>query len=200
MRTSWVYAVCGGLVLSAGLAFGEEPRPEQDNPPIPSGEIKHITISIFPDEVIVVRGKMVELANLREHLGKLVPDARKPGVEVTVVPNSKKEMDLVPRIIQLAKEVGYTNVSYISATTQKPKLTELTILLSKTGELFVEDTLITEKELKGHLEKLVEEERRPKVRVFIRASRLVPHKKIAEISKLCQSLGFKDIVFGIIAE
>lgn len=200
MKTSRVYAVCALLALSASLAFGEEPRPEQDNPPIPSGEIKRIAITVFPDEVIVVRGKMVDLADLREHLQKLVPDAKKPGVEVTVIPNSKKEMDLVPRIIQLVKEAGYTNVSYVSAKPQKPRLTEFTILLSKTGELFVEDNLIEAKELKSHLEKLVEEERRPKVRVYIRASRLVQHKSITEISKLCQSLGFKDIVFGIIAE
>jgi biopolymer transport protein ExbD len=143
---------------------------------------------------------MVDLAALREHLQKLVPDPKKPGVEVIINPNSPKEMDLVPKIIQAAKDAGYTNVSYISAKPEKPVITEISILVSRTGDIFVDENAVAEKDLKTHLGKLVEEERRSKVTVYVRASRMVPHRKIADVSKLVKDLGFKDLVFGVIAE
>ena len=194
------FALCVAFVLWGSLAPGEEPKPDQDTPPTARAEIRRINITVFPHEVIVVRGEMVELAALREHLEKLVPDAKKPGVEVIVNPNSPKEMDLVPKIIQAAKDAGYTNVSYVAAKPEKPVITEINILLSKIGDIFVGDDVVAEKDLKTHLEKMVEEERRAKVRVVIRASRLVPHKKIADVSKLVKDVGFKDLVFRVIAE
>ncbi|KPL04804.1 MAG: hypothetical protein AMK75_00445 [Planctomycetes bacterium SM23_65] len=202
MSRFFVVGLLSVLLISVGLTFAaeEDDEADRDNPPIPSARIRRVTINVFPNEVIVVKGKMVELKKLSEHLKELVPDARKAAVEVIILPHSKKEMPLVSKIIIMAKKLGYTKVSFEGPRKQKPKLTEITILLSRTGDLFVEDDLITEKELKGKLEQLVEEKRRPKVRIYIRASRLVKRKKVAEISKLCQSLGFKDIVFGIIAE
>ena len=189
------------FALSGGFTFAaEEDDADRDNPPIPSAQIRRVTINVFPNKVIVVKGKMVELKKLREHLKQLVPDARKPAVEVIILPYSKKEMPLVSKIILTAKKLGYTKVSFEGPRKRKPRLTQITILLSRTGDIFVEADLITEKELKGKLEKMVEEKRRPKVRIYIRASRLIKRKKVAEISKLCQLLGFKDVVFGIIAE
>jgi biopolymer transport protein ExbD len=193
-------ALCVAFILWGSLAPGEEPKPAPDNPPAPAPEIRRINITVFPHEVIIVRGEMVELAALREHLEKLVPDARKPGVEVIVNPNSPREMDVVPRIIQAATDAGYTNVSYISAKPEKPPITEISILISRTGDIFVDESGVAEKDLKAHIEKLVEEERRAKVSVYIRASRLVPPRKIADVSKLVHGLGFKDIVFGVIME
>jgi biopolymer transport protein ExbD len=193
-------ALCAAFILWASLAPGEEPKPDQDAPPTARAEIRRINITVFPHEVIVVRGEMVDLAALREHLQKLVPDPKKPGVEVIINPNSPKEMDLVPKIIQAAKDAGYTNVSYISAKPEKPVITEISILVSRTGDIFVDENAVAEKDLKTHLGKLVEEERRSKVTVYVRASRMVPHRKIADVSKLVKDLGFKDLVFGVIAE
>jgi len=192
--------ILGLLLCGVSVPAAEETEPDRDNPPIPSGQIRRVTISVFPNEVIIVKGKMVEMDDLREHLKGLVPDARKTVVDVLIIPHSKNEMTLVSKIIVMAKELGYTKVSYVGPRKQKPLLTEVTILISRTGEVFVEDDLIDEKELKGKLENLVDEKRREKVRVYLRASRLVKRTKVAEISKLCQSIGFKDIVFGIIAE
>lgn len=194
------------LLMTVGILFwcvpapAEEDEADRDNPPIPSARIRRITVNVFPNEVIVVKGKMVEMDKLREHLKQLVPDARKPTVDVLVIPHSKKEMTLVSKIIMMAKDLGYTKVSFEGPRKRKPLLTQVTILLSRTGKVFVEADLIDEKELKGKLEKLVEEKRRPKVRIYIRASRLVKRSKVTEISKLCRSIGFEDVVFGIIAE
>jgi biopolymer transport protein ExbD len=193
-------ALCAALILGCSLAPGQEPKPAPDNTAPPPPDIRRINITVFPHEVIIVRGEMVELAALREHLEKLVPDAKKPGVEVIVNPNSPKEMDLVPKIIQAAKDAGYTNVSYNSAKLEKPVITEISILLSRTGDIFVGDSGVAEKDLKAHLQKLVEEERRTKVTVYIRASRLVLPRKIADVSKVVKDAGFKDLVFGVIAE
>ena len=195
----------GFLMLSAALVFcavvsGADDDADRDNPPIPPAEIRRVNINVFPNQVIIVRGKMVAFEELREHLKDLVPDARKAAVDVLVIPHSRKEMSLVSKIIVIAKELGYTKVSFLSPPKHKPKLTEITVLLSKTGDVFVNDVLIGEKELKGQLEKLVDEDRREKVRITIRASRLVKIKKVTEVTELCRELGFKDIVFAPIAE
>jgi len=195
----------GFITLSAALAFcasvrGADDDADRDNPPIPRVEIRRVNINVFPNQVIIVRGKMIAFEDLREHLKNLVPDARKAAVDVLVIPHSKKEMPLVSKIVVMAKGLGYTKVSFLSPPKHKPKITEITILLSKTGDVFVNDVLIGEKELKEHLEKLVEEDRRKKVRVIICASRLVKVKKVTEVTELCRELGFEDVVFAPIAE
>ena len=192
-------------MLSAALVFcavasGADDDADRDNPPIPRAEIRRVTINVFPNQVIIVRGKMVAFEDLRKHLKGLVGDARKAAVNVLVIPHSKKEMTLVSKIIVMALELGYTKVSFLSPPKHKPKVTKITILLSKTGDVFVNDVLIGEKELKEQLEKLVDADRRKKVRVTIRASRLVKIKKVTEVTELCRELGFKDIVFAPIAE
>jgi biopolymer transport protein ExbD len=163
-------------------------------------EIRKIPITIFPHSVLVVRGEMVELDKLKEHLAALVPDAKKTAVEVTVYPNSKAEEALVSEVVRIAKEAGYTNVSYASAKETKPPVTEITILLSQTGAILVNDEGVAEKDLRARLEKLVEPERRDKVRIYVRATRLVKMKRVGDITRLCRDAGFKDVVFGIIAE
>lgn len=198
MRKLSLFAALGALLLAAGWVHPDDA--DRDNPPIPSAEIRRITINIFPGDVIVVKGKMVKLADLREHLKNLVPDAKKAAVEVLVCPNSKKEMNRVAQIIVMARKLGYTNISYVSAKKTRPKITEITILLSRTGEILVDEDSVKEKELQEHLQKMVEEKRRAKVRVYVRASRLVGYKRIGKITAVCRKAGFKDIVFRIIAE
>ena len=171
------------FVLSAGSLLGEEDDGDRDNPPIPTAQIRRVTINLFPNGVIVVKGKMFEFKKLREHLKQLIPDARKPVVDVIIIPHSKKEMSLASKIILMTKKLGYTKVSFEGPRKRKPRLTYITILLSRTGDMFVDDDLITGKELKEKLGKLVEEKRRPKVRIYIRASRLVKRKKVAQVSK-----------------
>ena len=172
----------------------------QDEEPAGPVEIKKIDITVFPHEVLVVRGKMVELKDLRGHLTGLVPDAKKPGVEVTVFPQTKNEMDLAAKVIAIAKELGYRKVGFVAPPKETPKVTEITILLSRTGEILVNEDSVAAKDLKARLEKLVEADRRAAVRVYVRWSRFVPHKRVTEVTKTCQEAGFKDIVPGIIAE
>lgn len=194
------WLLTAGLALMPAFACAADDEADRDNPPIPSAEVRRVTINVFPNEVIVVKGKMIGLKNLREHLRELVPNARKPAVEVLLIPHSKKEMGLVSGIIVMAKELGYTKVHFVGPKKRRPKITEIRILLSKTGDIVVDNDRIARKRLKEHLEKKVDEKRREKVRIYIRATRLVKLKRVRETTVLCRSLGFKDIVFGIIAE
>jgi biopolymer transport protein ExbD len=162
--------------------------------------LKRIPITVYPHEVIVVRGKMVEMKDLKTHLAGLVPDTRKTAVEVTVYPNSKEEMGLVPEIIRIAKEAGYTNVNYASAKEAKPLVWEITILVSKTGNILVNDEGVAEKDVQACLEKLVEPERRARVTITLCATRLVNKKSLAAVSKACRDAGFKDVQFALIPE
>lgn len=160
------------LVLPGAVALGDEDV-DRDNPPIPGAEIRRVTISVFPNKVIVVKGKMVEIAELREHLKELVPDARKPAVEMILIPSSKREMGLVAKIIGIAKELGYTNISYVGPRKRKVLITDVRILISKTGDFLVNADLVENGKLRTHLEKLVKEERRQRVRIILTATRLV---------------------------
>ena len=188
------------LSCSALLVFaGSRVVAEEEGPAEPV-EIRKIDITVFPHEVLVVRGKMVEFKDLRGHLAALVPDAKKPTVEVTVFPETKSEMDLAAKVIAIAKEVGYTKVGFVGPPKETVKVTEITILLSRTGHILVNEESVAAKDLKGRLEKLVEADRRAAVRVYVRWSRLVPNKKVTEVTKTCREAGFKDIVPGIIAE
>ena len=166
----------------------------------PAPDIKKIPITIYPNRVIVVKGKMVEMENLKEHLAALVPDAKKPGVEVTVYPDSKKEMALVGEVVRIAKEAGYTNVNFESPKEKKELPAEIVILISKTGAVLVDEVSVKDAELQAHLEKKLAAEDRPKVRVYVRFTRLVPMKKVGEVVKICKAAGYTDVVPALIAE
>jgi biopolymer transport protein ExbD len=187
-----------GLAALAVLALAAAEATAADAPAKP--EIQKIPITIFPHGVLVVRGQMVEMAKLKEHLAALVPDAKKPDVEVTIYPKSQAEVALVGEITRIAKEAGYTKITYESPKPVKAKITEITILISRTGAILVDDNEVKLADLQAHLEKKVEADRRPKVRIYIRFTRLVPMKTVADVAKTCRAAGFTDIVTGIIAE
>ena len=176
------------LVFPWSLVIGHCSFAEGDAP-----EIKKIPITIYPHNVIVVRGKMVELANLKAHLAGLVPDAKKPSVPVTIYPNSKAEVPQVAEIVRIAKEAGYTSVSYESPKEVKEAITQIGVLISRTGGIFVDDVGVALADLKAHLEKKVEAERRPKVTVLVYFTRLVPMKTVNEVMKTCRDAGFTDV-------
>jgi biopolymer transport protein ExbD len=100
----------------------------------------------------------------------------------------------------MAREIGYTRVTFITPQPRKPVLSDIAILLSRTGDVLVNGEPVDKKKVRSHLEGLVEEERRAKVRVVLRASRLVALKDVAAMSKLCREIGFKEIVFGVVEE
>ena len=166
----------------------------------PAPDIRKIPITIYPHNVLVVRGTMVELDKLKDHLAALVPDAKKSTVEVTVYPNSKAEMGQVAEIVRLAREAGYTKVSYESPPVVKELPQEIAVLVSRTGVIIVDDVTVKEDELKAHLEKKVAAEDRPKVRVYVRFTRLAPMKKVSAVVKICKDAGYVDVVAGVIAE
>jgi len=192
MKTRCAVMTLALLLTSAAFAAegGDTPAPE----------IRKIPITIYPNRVIVVKGKMVEMENLKEHLAALVPDAKKPGVEVTVYPETKKEMDLVADVVRIAKEAGYTNVSFSSPKEKKELPAEIVVLVSKTGAILVDEVSVKEADLQAHLEKKLAAEDRPKVRVYVRFTRLVPMKKVGEVVKACKAAGYTDVVPGLIAE
>jgi biopolymer transport protein ExbD len=192
MRTRCAVLTLALLLTSAAFAAegGDAPAPE----------IRKIPITIYPNRVIVVKGKMVEMEKLKEHLAALVPDAKKPGVEVTVYPESKKEMDLVGDVVRIAKEAGYTNVTFESPKEKKELPAEIVVLVSKTGAILVDEVSVKEADLQAHLEKKLAAEDRPKVRVYVRATRLVSMKKVRDVIKICKDAGYTDTVFGLIAE
>ncbi len=196
MRT----AVLLALVLAACSLQVALAAEGGEAPPAPKPEIKRIPITIYPHNVIVVRGKMVERDQLKDHLAGLVPDAKKPGVEVTIYPDSKAEMAQVPDIVRVAREAGYTNVSYVGPEEKKELPEEITVLVSKTGAIAVDGDPVRADELKARLEKKVAAEDRPKVRVYVRFSRLAKMKQVSEVVRTCRDAGYTDVVPGVIAE
>ena len=193
-------SVVGSLVIVGSLILDHGSLASAADAPPPPAEITKIPITIYANSVIVVKGRMVEMDKLKEHLAALVPDAKKPGVEVTIFPNSKGEMGVVPEIVRIAKEAGYTNVSFESPKPVKELITEIQVLLSRTGAISVDGDGVKDEDLQAHLEKKVPAERREKVTVYIRFTRFVPMKKVGEVAKICRTAGFKDIVTGLIAE
>ena len=181
---------------------GDKDDPEEggrDNPPIPSVEIKRININVYPHDVILIKGKMVEREDVGAYLKKLVDDARKDAVEVTLIPFSKEQMPEVAEIIKVARAVGYTRVSFISAKPKKKEITEVLILVSRSGVMVVNDAIVQPKALKGHLEKLVKPERREKVSVIVFAG-AQSRKYVSKVVKTAREVGFKDILFGPIGD
>ena len=169
-------------------------------PPAPNARIKRLRIDVFPNDVIVIRASMVRLAGVRDHLNALIPDVRKPVVRITVVPQTKKQMTAVAKIVAVAKDLGFRHVTYESPDAKKPRVGQVQILLSKTGEILVNNLPVKEKKLTEHLENLVEEDRRAKVPVTVHASRKVKFARVTQITKLCRSAGFKKVTFQVIPE
>ncbi len=170
-----------------------------DAPP-PPAEIKKIPITLYPHAVIVVKGHMVEMNQLKDHLSALVPDAKKAGVEVTIYPNSKNEMNLVPDVVRIAKEAGYTNVNFESPKPVKELPAEIVVLVSKTGAVSIDGDPAKEGELKASLEKKVAAEDRKKVRVLVCFTRLANMKLVAAATKAARDAGYTDVVAQVIAE
>jgi len=176
------------LMLSAAVADDGAP------------EIKHLQINVFPNDVIVVKAKMLRMAELRDHLKALIPDARKPVVSVTVIPHTKKEMTAVAKIVAIARDLGFRKVTYEGPKPPKVIVGEVQILVSKTGEILVNNLPVKEEKLSAHLEALVAPERRATVPVTVHASRKVKFARVTQITKLCRSVGFKKVTFHVIPE
>ncbi len=186
-----VLAACGVHVALAA---------EGEAPPAPRPEIKRIPITIYPHNVIVVRGRMVELDKLKDYLGGLVPDAKKPGVEVIVYPDSRAQLAQVPDIVRIAKDAGYTNVTYMSPEVKKELPEQITVVVSSTGVVTVDGGAVKDEELKAHMEKKLAAEDRPKVRVLVCATRRASMKQVAVVMKACRDAGYTDVCFQLMAE
>jgi biopolymer transport protein ExbD len=190
-----VFAWSVSFALAADDAKKDDKKDTPDKP-----EITRIPITVFPNNVIIVKGEMVELDKLQAHLKELVPDAKKAGVEVTVAPKSEKEMDVATQVIKIAHEAGYTKVNYIAPEKKKVVITEIMIIVSRTGDVTVGDSAMKPADVRAYLEKLIEPDRRAKVRINVHATRLAPMTKVNEVIKACRDAGFKDVNFIVIAE
>ncbi|HUU44011.1 MAG TPA: biopolymer transporter ExbD [Planctomycetota bacterium] len=194
MRTSCILLGCTWLLCGAVVSADDADAPAP-------GPITRIEIHVFPNDVIVIRGDMITMKELRDHLAKLVDDARKPAVEVHVVPKGEAQMPEVARIVAVAKELGYHKVTYASPPKPKVVYTEIHILVSKTGRLMVGKDEIDEDQLRPHLEKLVPDEKRRKdVLIVVNASRLAKMKQVTAVTKLCREMGFVKVQLKVIPE
>jgi biopolymer transport protein ExbD len=153
-------------------------------------DIKRVRIDIFPNDVIVVKGEMVRMAGLREHLEALVAPAKRAAVHVVVAPQSRDELKPAIDVVRVARALGYGKVELLVPPREKPRITEIRILISKSGVLTVNDREVKPDELKAHLEGLVEADRRKDVQVIVNASRLVKVKDMLAVVKICREAGY----------